>query len=657
MPVDPCQARLPALTSKPGPSSTTRLRRGHAPQVLATALEMPARLRSTLQRSIARPLDSAGIFYCQSCTTWRRALSTRANINKIAPARRSDRLVSSITSSRPITTSTAVSTVPPRFKELHDALSGIKDATIEQVSVSRLQLALRGLESETPLIRIAVLGLDNAGSARKLVRLLLADPLGPREDWEDTLEAYESDPSQGLLIRYGEISESIPNDLLPTIAVQSSLLKKGNLEILVSSIGSESNSTRTTLDADTFLVPTVTIETPHPGRNNIVRYPVHRSIVCGSGVDGLLAFSSLMGQSDLKNEVESVRGAIELSVENKNAGDGRLSFVDIERATKALDRIRESVQNAIEYERGWSGSGVQPTIDWLASTSQVTKEGTLNPALVPLIESLLDAADEGVLARDAKALEGQAVGVPSENVRFELERGVVTWAERAHSELRSSLEAGFASPRWRGLAWWKLFWRVDDVGMITSEILEKRFLRRAEQEAIWSSGQYEQAGLLNDPKPALPPDSASDSTPEQSTPPPWPTQIPDMRNKLLTTTVPSLQALAQSLVLFSVSTTTLTSALSALTYLSIPSASVYESCTLAAVGLIYSLRRQQKKWVAARGFWEDEVREEGRASLLETEDLMRKTVREGGKAVEDLTDHRAREAVDRAKKALAEIKA
>lgn len=457
--------------------------------------------------------------------------------------------------------------------------------------------------------------------------------------------------------RYGEISESIPNDLLPTIAVQSSLLKKGNLEILVSSIGSESNSTRTTLDADTFLVPTVTIETPHPGRNNIVRYPVHRSIVCGSGVDGLLAFSSLMGQSDLKNEVESVRGAIELSVENKNAGDGRLSFVDIERATKALDRIRESVQNAIEYERGWSGSGVQPTIDWLASTSQVTKEGTLNPALVPLIESLLDAADEGVLARDAKALEGQAVGVPSENVRFELERGVVTWAERAHSELRSSLEAGFASPRWRGLAWWKLFWRVDDVGMITSEILEKRFLRRAEQEAIWSSGQYEQAGLLNDPKPAPPPDSASDSTPEQSTPPPWPTQIPDMRNKLLTTTVPSLQALAQSLVLFSVSTTTLTSALSALTYLSIPSASVYESCTLAAVGLIYSLRRQQKKWVAARGFWEDEVREEGRASLLETEDLMRKTVREGGKAVEDLTDHRAREAVDRAKKALAEIKA
>ncbi|KAJ5947927.1 hypothetical protein N7466_000942 [Penicillium verhagenii] len=665
MPVDPiAKPRLPALTSKPSPSFTTRLRRGYAlPSPCTQHTEMPARLRSTLQRSIARPLDSAGVIYCQSCSTWRRTLSTRAtsSIDKIAPARRSDRLASPVATSftRSIITSTAISTVPSRFKELHDALSGIKDATIEQVSVSRLQLALRGLESEEPLIRIAVLGLDNVDSARKLVRLLLADPLGPREDWEDILETYDSDASQGLLIRYGEISESIPNDLFPTIAVRSSILKKGNLEILISAIGSGSNSTRTTLDADTFLVPTVTIETPHPGRNNIVRYPVHRSIVCGSGVDGLLAFSSLMGQSDLKNEVESVRGAIELSVDNEKSGNSRLSFVDIERASKALDRIRESVQNATEYERGWTGSGVQPTIDWLASTSQVVKEDTLNPALVPLIESILDAADEGVLARDAKALEGQAVGVPQENVRFELERGVVRWAERAHSELRSSLEAGFASPRWRGLAWWKLFWRVDDVGMITSEILEKRFLRRAEREAIWSSGQYQQAGLLDDPEPATSPEPNPDSPAAQSTPipPPWPTHIPDMRTKLLTTTVPSLQALAQSLVLFSISTTTLTSALSALTYLSIPTASVYESCTLGAVGLIYSLRRQQKKWVAAREFWEEEVREEGRASLRETEDLMRGIVRDGGKDIEDLTDHRAREAVDRARKALAEIKA
>ncbi|KAJ5272489.1 hypothetical protein N7478_007614 [Penicillium angulare] len=595
---------------------------------------MPARVRSTLQRSLAHPLDSA----CHSLPKCGRTPSTRAYTNSarfstIAPARRTDRLP--IYSLRPaprsLTTSTAISSVPPRFKELHDALSGVKDAAIQQVSVSRLQLALRGLESEKPLIRVA----------------------GQREDWEDILDGHEADPSRGLLIRYGEASESIPNDLLPTIAIRSPLLKKGNLEILVSSIGSESNSKNTTLAADTFLVPTISIPISHSGRHNLIRYPVHRSIVCGKGVDGLLAFSSLIGQSDLKNEVESVRGAIELSVEKQKINGDRLSFVDIDRATRALDSIRKSVKNATDYERGWTGSGVQPVIDWLASTSQSMNENSLNPTLVPLIESLLDAADEGVTARDAKALETQTTGTVDQNVRFELERGVTSWAERAHSELRGSLEAGFADSRWKGLAWWKLFWRVDDVGMITSEILEKRFLSRAEREAIWSSGKYQQAGLLD--QPSLSSESPS-PTPTQSIPSPWPTQIPDMRTKLLTNTVPSLQALAQRLVLFSVSTTTLTSALSVLTYLSIPSASMYESCTIAAVGLIYCLRRQQKKWASARGFWEEEVREEGRTSLRETEDLMRSIVREGGKEVEDLTDHRARDAVSRARKALEDMK-
>jgi hypothetical protein len=52
----------------------------------------------------------------------------------------------------------------------------------------------------------SVLGLDNADSARKLVRLLLADPLSQRESWEDILEDYDADPLRGLLIRYGEIT-------------------------------------------------------------------------------------------------------------------------------------------------------------------------------------------------------------------------------------------------------------------------------------------------------------------------------------------------------------------------------------------------------------------------------------------------------------------
>lgn len=45
--------------------------------------------------------------------------------------------------------------VPPRVRELYDALSQVNNVATEQVNLSRLQLALRGLESEVPLIRVA----------------------------------------------------------------------------------------------------------------------------------------------------------------------------------------------------------------------------------------------------------------------------------------------------------------------------------------------------------------------------------------------------------------------------------------------------------------------------------------------------------------------
>lgn len=47
-----------------------------------------------------------------------------------------------------------------------------------------------------------VLGLNDATAARRLVRLLLADPLSSREPWEDVLDSEDADMSRGLLIRY-----------------------------------------------------------------------------------------------------------------------------------------------------------------------------------------------------------------------------------------------------------------------------------------------------------------------------------------------------------------------------------------------------------------------------------------------------------------------
>jgi hypothetical protein len=80
-------------------------------------------------------------------------------------------------------------------------------------------------------------------------------------------------------------------------------------------------------------------------------------------------------------------------------------------------------------------------------------------------------------------------------------------------------------------------------------------------------------------------------------------------------TVPVLQALAQKLVLQTLTTSTFTSALAGLMYISTISTSVYEAGAVAALGLVWSLKRMQGKWETTRRFWEGEVREEGRKAV------------------------------------------
>ncbi|KAL4805977.1 hypothetical protein BDV18DRAFT_15323 [Aspergillus unguis] len=645
---------------------------------------MPLKLRGSLSKSLPRRRDPTAkpLSACPSCATpqQRRNLSTRRSSHHhprqaLPSPRLPSQLPKTLLQIRPITNSarpysTAPSTaltarhVPPRLRELYESLAHLQSVAPEQVNLSRLQLALRGLESEEPLIRVAVLGLNDVAAARKLVRLLLADPLKEKGDWEDMLEdvAGNGDLERGLIIRYGEVAESISNHLVPTISVPSHILKKANVEILVASLGTGQEMSGAQLSADTFLVPTVTIQTSHTGRHNMVRYPVHRSIVCAQGVDGLLAYSGLIAQSDLRKEASSIYAAVELGSSGPALNDERIAFVNTDKADEAMGKFRESVKNALVYERGWSSSGVQPVANWLSAARG--EEGSLNPSLRSLVSSLVDAAERGVIAEETRRVEAQEEASVSDDIRASLDHRVSAWAEKAHTELRSALEEGFATKKWRGLAWWKLFWRVDDVGMITSEILDKKYLRRAEKDVIWTAGQFEQAGL-RDPMPeesepvSIPTETATDNgvavavvEPPKEEQVPWPAQITKSRAQLLESTVPSLQAMAQRLVLFSLSTTSLTSALSILTYVSLPSASIYETCSIAAVGLIYSLRRQQKKWEAARGFWEEEVRDNGRTALLETEEQLRKTVRHGGKVEEPVTAHDARKAITRARDAL-----
>ena len=468
-----------------------------------------------------------------------------------------------------------------------------------------------------------------------------------------------------LACRYGEESSIVENGLLPTLTIPSMPLKKGNIEIIVSSWGAGLEPSGVPVTKDTLLVPTIMIPTSDTGRLNSIRYPVHRTVVCGTGANGLLRFSELVSRTDLSASQGSIYGAIELDV-GEEVKDPRVSFVDTKLAEQALAKFRESVQFASEYERGWTKSGVQPLLDYLATAEK--KNSELAPDLHTLIRALLNAVETETAAADtARAKEREARAMSPEDIQ-DLENTLSTWAERAHTELRNSLDEGFASKRWRGLAWWKLFWRVDDVGMIASELLQTRYLPQAEKEMIWTAGRVSQAGLRgrdpnSNPQEFIEPTStgegqnveegSSDGTKGDH---PWPMRIQASRLDLNERTVPSLQAIAQELVLFSASTTGLTSALSALLYTS-ASTGLYEACTVAAVGLIYSLRRQQIKWESARRAWENEVRETGRSALIDTENHLRELLqRSAEQRVEDGSEARVRPLIVRARQALEDLK-
>lgn len=68
------------------------------------------------------------------------------------------------------------------------------------MNLSRLQLALRGLAVENAVTRVAVLGLNSQVGAQRLARLLIADPLAEKANWEEKLE--KSLDGGAVLLRY-----------------------------------------------------------------------------------------------------------------------------------------------------------------------------------------------------------------------------------------------------------------------------------------------------------------------------------------------------------------------------------------------------------------------------------------------------------------------
>lgn len=396
------------------------------------------------------------------------------------------------------------------------------------------------------------------------------------------------------------------------------------------------------------LIPTA--ETAKMGGVQFITYPVHRAVIVAEGLDGLLKLGKYVKEHTSENKTGAdVELAIELpqlagSTYNSSTP---LTFLDTSLAKNALASFRASTSNAAVYEQGWNKSGLPALTSWVsASSAQPTSISNLHPSVSNLIYSLLSDTNSAIVLEEtaAQLLANTQISIP--NMHQPLTLALSAWSQASHAELLSSLEAAFASEKWARLKWYKLFWRVDDVTLYTAELFERAWLVEAQNGIIWLAGRAVEAGLYVDEQGAvLHSDQVTENPSEPPAPSqpaisadkvvvkslPWPSEIANARHILRNTTIPSLQALAQRLLFQTLSITGASSIVSGLIYLSFPSLSLLEAGAAAALGLVWSLRRMQKRWEEGRKAWEAEIAEAGRVVLRETEERFRTLIENGGK--------------------------
>ncbi|KAK5081062.1 hypothetical protein LTR70_009324 [Exophiala xenobiotica] len=620
----------------------------------------------------SRPLDHLlrRKIFCPSCSTLRP--SDPAQPSRKRP--RLDRNASTLST----TAINGTRRVPQRNQPLYEALTEIKAKAPGHINLSRLQLALQGLESEHPVTRIALLGLNVQDVARQIARLLLVDALEDAQGWEEQI--LQQQAAQGILIRYGQPQNaSFPQrTTLPILHIPSPLLERLNIELLISSVNAEHSNT-TIVPAETFLAPAVGVPTAFDGRQVTVNQPVHSTLVVAQGFEELVTAIQLLSATGFQTEADKETVVLVANLPGSNSqSQDRVLLSDVRRAEKGLAAIRRSTSEASIYSQEWVASGMPQIAKWLSEHSTTEQSSqTASPVVRRLISALLGAAELSV-ERSTLALQQQVrPGGLDMAVRTQIESAVEGFSRAAHQELQSGLASAWSSRNWRKLFWYKLFWRVDDVGLIISDLVTNTWLPKTERAVYEISGRLTQIGISPvmaesevpevqqktafEPEPAKPtildpappllatatiapsneliapplePVIAAVSPGQQpnvemrppALPVPITTTISTSRSNYLSRQITILTTTAQQLVFRTLSISGLSAGLSALTYVSTIAPTLYEAGSIFAAGTVFALYRMQTGWQQATKTLEHGLFEEGREVVRRTVQRMRELV-------------------------------
>jgi hypothetical protein len=654
---------------------------------------MPATLTLSRATRLSNILDD--LFYCPACSIWRKQCATQ-KLSRRAPGKRN---ASTLASSTAIN---ATKIIPTRNKALYESLNDVKKKAYAQVNLSRLQLAIQSLETESPTTRVAVIGLNVSMTARRLVRLLLADALVPEERWEKQLLSEGEDFSRGLLIRYGDSPNSSlqqAHQALPMLSIPASVLQRNNLEIVVSSVnvpgqrGALANGRSTSSDA--FLSPTVSTPSNASGRQSMINQPVHKSLLIAKDINELVGVAELLASAKFSSKSEARMVDVLVNLEGITGKQIEQTMIlDMQKAEAGLHAIRSSLEKAMTYEHNWIDSGMPLLSRWFTIAS-ANDSGTLSSPVKNLITSLLDNTSSAINTQSMEAARSAELKSITDNTRANLETAIKEFSYSAHAELQSGLATAWSSRNWRKLAWYKLFWRVDDVSLILTDLISNAWLPRTEKAVYEISGRLIQAGIppsgfeevpaevkvvaVEEPVAAsieplavagvanggtstiAPIPGRTDIVLQQSrfTPPSLASAISTARQAFMSRAITELTFSAQQLVLKTLTISGLSAGLSSLAFFSITTGSIYESATIVALGTAYALRRMQGDWQTQCKALEDGLLDAGRTVLRQTEERMRELVRDGGRINEDSVETKTRkeasEAVENAKMALKKL--
>ena len=590
----------------------------------------------------------------------------------------------------------------PEYRGLYQALLALQRAARSHVDLARLQLAVRSLESLDPVIRVALVGLgaNGADAAGKLARVLLSDPLAQEQDWEkDILVGAKG--GRSLLPKSGATEDNARGGPL-SLNVPSPLLRGTNLAfaITIPNIDTDlqSSGDQTGLQEEAVLVPSQPTPNSAGGRVSVVRYPVHKAIVVAEGVSGAVELGRF-----LSKQVDGALIKVALSVPLRSSASVELAeqeatsnAVDLDLANHALELFRSNNADGAQFSEEWQRSRVQALSEWITGPEHAGSTSSLNPAVYNLISSILTNTSTSISQSEAAETANATAATVSEARRTLLQDIISAWSADAHRDLQQNLDAALSdSSSWRRTAWWRLFWRIDDVTISASEVLRGSWLTEAEQSLAFLSGRISEAGLetddgfraltptlLEEPRknemqtyealkaqretaaelkqmPSMLARMQAQSGVNALFDPPWPQIINLTRQYMLHTLVPELHRRAQRWLVGALSTIGGSVAFGTWLYVVTSGAALYESGAIVALGLVWSLGRLQKLWGTERNGFASTVHEGGRFVLGEVEAELRKMVSEGGRVnvrPEDVESWReAREAVQRCREAMEKL--